>query len=135
MRVRASGSRLMATMFRDPEHMRKVVTERGKPVIPEGSAAFYRFNENEPRMVDGRVEMIPEVGRALKVFTDAGLMAGSFDEEYGGMQLPHTVGQAVFAWFKAANVGTFSRMRGSPSARRERLSSERTRVPFSSRRA
>ena len=33
-------------------------------------------------------------------------MAGSFDEEYGGMQLPHTVGQAVFAWFKAANVGT-----------------------------
>src|ERR687890_2789612 len=61
---------------------------------------------NEPRMVDGRVEMIPEVGRALKVFTDAGLMAGSFDEEFGGMQLPHTVGQAVFAWFKAANVGT-----------------------------
>src|SRR5215207_1563177 len=61
---------------------------------------------NEPRMVDGKVEMIPEVARALKVFTDAGLMAGSFDEEFGGMQLPHTVGQAVFAWFKAANVGT-----------------------------
>src|SRR3712207_9224865 len=33
-------------------------------------------------------------------------MAGWFDEEYGGMQLPHSVGQAVFAWFKAANVGT-----------------------------
>jgi butyryl-CoA dehydrogenase len=63
-------------------------------------------DENEPRMVDGRVEMIPEVGRALRVFADAGLMAGTFDEEYGGMQLPHTVGQAVFAWFKAANVGT-----------------------------
>src|SRR3712207_5359783 len=57
-------------------------------------------------MVDGRAVLIPEVGKALKVFTDAGLMAGSFDEEYGGMQLPHTVGQAVFAWFKAANVGT-----------------------------
>ncbi|TFV91945.1 acyl-CoA dehydrogenase [Blastococcus sp. CT_GayMR20] len=61
---------------------------------------------NEPTMVGGKVEMIPEVSKALKVFTDAGLMAGSFDEEYGGMQLPHTVGQAVFAWFKAANVGT-----------------------------
>src|SRR5215217_1731971 len=61
---------------------------------------------DEPRMVDGKVQMIPEVARALKVFTDAGLMAGSFDEEFGGMQLPHTVGQAVFAWFKAANVGT-----------------------------
>jgi alkylation response protein AidB-like acyl-CoA dehydrogenase len=67
-----------------------------------------KADENEPRFVDGRVEMIPEVAKALKVFTDAGLMAGSFDEEYGGMQLPHTVGQAAFAWFKAANVGTSS---------------------------
>jgi len=65
-----------------------------------------KADENEPRFVDGKVEMIPEVAKALKVFTDAGLMAGSFDEEFGGMQLPHTVGQAVFAWFKAANVGT-----------------------------
>ena len=65
-----------------------------------------RADENEPRMVDGRVEMVPEVKRALEVFAEAGLMAGEFDEEYGGMQLPHVVGQAVFAWFKAANVGT-----------------------------
>ena len=65
-----------------------------------------KADENEPRMIDGRVELIPEVAKALRVFTDAGLMAGSFDEEYGGMQLPHTVGQAVFAWFKAANIGT-----------------------------
>ena len=35
-------------------------------------------------------------------------MAGAFDEECGGMQLPHIVGQAVLAWFKAANVGTSS---------------------------
>jgi alkylation response protein AidB-like acyl-CoA dehydrogenase len=65
-----------------------------------------KADENEPRMVDGKVEMIPEVAKALKVFNDAGLMAGEFDEEFGGMQLPHVVGQAVFAWFKAANVGT-----------------------------
>ncbi|MGY1691091.1 acyl-CoA dehydrogenase [Geodermatophilus sp. SYSU D01105] len=63
-------------------------------------------DEHEPRFVDGRVEMIPEVERALEVFAEAGLMAGEFDERFGGMQLPHTVGQAVFAWFKAANVGT-----------------------------
>jgi alkylation response protein AidB-like acyl-CoA dehydrogenase len=65
-------------------------------------------DENEPRMVDGKVELIPEVAAALKVFAEAGLMAGEFDEEFGGMQLPHVVGQAVFAWFKAANVGTSS---------------------------
>jgi alkylation response protein AidB-like acyl-CoA dehydrogenase len=63
-------------------------------------------DEHEPRMVDGKVELIPEVKRALDVFAEAGLMAGEFDQEYGGMQLPHVVGQAVFAWFKAANVGT-----------------------------
>jgi alkylation response protein AidB-like acyl-CoA dehydrogenase len=63
-------------------------------------------DEHEPRMVDGRVELIPEIAAALRVFTEAGLMAGEFDEAYGGLQLPHVVGQAVFAWFKAANVGT-----------------------------
>ncbi len=63
-------------------------------------------DENEPRMVDGKVVLIPEVAQALKVFAEAGLMAGSFDEEYGGMQLPQTVGQAVLAWFQAANIGT-----------------------------
>ena len=63
-------------------------------------------DENEPRMVDGKVVLVPEVARALGVFAETGLMAGSFDEEYGGMQLPHTVGQAVLAWFQAANIGT-----------------------------
>ncbi|MBJ7453336.1 MAG: acyl-CoA dehydrogenase, partial [Blastococcus sp.] len=63
-------------------------------------------DENEPRMVDGKVVLVPEVARALGVFAETGLMAGSFDEEFGGMQLPHTVGQAVLAWFLAANIGT-----------------------------
>jgi alkylation response protein AidB-like acyl-CoA dehydrogenase len=63
-------------------------------------------DEHEPRMVDGRVELLPEVGRALRVFSEAGLMAGTFDEELGGLQLPHVVGQAAMAWFNAANVGT-----------------------------
>ncbi len=63
-------------------------------------------DENEPRMVDGKVVLVPEVARALAVFAGTGLMAGSFDEEFGGMQLPHTVGQAVLAWFQAANIGT-----------------------------
>jgi butyryl-CoA dehydrogenase len=92
------------------EHSRETfdaVLELAEQIATEHFAPHNRkADENEPRFVDGKVEMIPEVARALKVFTDAGLMAGSFDEEYGGMQLPHTVGQAVFAWFKAANVGT-----------------------------
>jgi len=92
------------------EHSRETfdaVVDLAEQIATEHFAPHNRkADENEPRMVDGKVELIPEVGQALKVFADAGLMAGEFDEEFGGMQLPHAVGQAVFAWFKAANVGT-----------------------------
>jgi alkylation response protein AidB-like acyl-CoA dehydrogenase len=92
------------------EHSRETfdaVLDLAEEIATEHFAPHNRTaDENEPRMVDGRVEMIPEVARALKVFVEAGLMAGEFDEEYGGLQLPHAVGQAVFSWFNAANVGT-----------------------------
>jgi alkylation response protein AidB-like acyl-CoA dehydrogenase len=94
------------------EHSRETfdaVLDLAEQIATEQFAPHNRkADENEPRMVDGTVVLIPEVAEALAVFTDAGLMAGEFDEAYGGMQLPHTVGQAVFAWFKAANVGTSS---------------------------
>jgi butyryl-CoA dehydrogenase len=92
------------------EHSRETfdaVIDLARDIATEHFAPHNRTaDENEPRMVDGKVVLIPEVAQALKVFGEAGLMAGEFDERFGGMQLPHTVGQAVFAWFKAANVGT-----------------------------
>ncbi|RFU23226.1 acyl-CoA dehydrogenase [Geodermatophilus marinus] len=94
------------------EHSRETfdaVMELAEQIATEHFAPHNRTSdEHEPRFVDGRVEMIPEVGEALAVFRESGIMAGTFDEEYGGMQLPQTVGQAAFAWFKAANVGTSS---------------------------
>jgi butyryl-CoA dehydrogenase len=94
------------------EHSRETfdaVLDLAEEIATEHFAPHNRTaDENEPRLVDGKVVLIPEVAAALRVFTEAGLMAGEFDEAYGGMQLPHTVGQAVFAWFKAANVGTSS---------------------------
>jgi alkylation response protein AidB-like acyl-CoA dehydrogenase len=61
---------------------------------------------HEPHLVDGRVRLIPEVGRALKAFADAGFLAATFDEADGGMQLPRVVANACWALFKAANVAT-----------------------------
>ncbi|MEO1198666.1 MAG: acyl-CoA dehydrogenase [Pseudomonadota bacterium] len=61
---------------------------------------------NEPRLADGRVEMIPEISQALNAFNEAGFTAASFDEADGGMQLPWVVAQACFAWFQAANLST-----------------------------
>src|SRR5690349_5735884 len=45
----------------------------------------------EPTFDGERVTMIPEVKAALKAFSDTGLVGGAFDEEAGGLQLPHVV--------------------------------------------
>jgi alkylation response protein AidB-like acyl-CoA dehydrogenase len=63
---------------------------------------------NEPTFDGERVTLIPQVQRALEVFAEAGLLGGTLDEDLGGLQLPTVIGNAVFAWFQAANVGTSS---------------------------
>ncbi|MGB6182164.1 MAG: acyl-CoA dehydrogenase [Rhodococcus sp. (in: high G+C Gram-positive bacteria)] len=66
-----------------------------------------KADANEPHLgEDGKVVLIPEVEQALKVFNDAGLISGQFDDALGGMQLPTTVSKASLAWFQAANTGT-----------------------------
>ena len=60
----------------------------------------------EPRLVGEEVELIPEIGEALRAFADADLVGASMDAEVGGMQLPHTAFLACMAWFYAANVST-----------------------------
>jgi alkylation response protein AidB-like acyl-CoA dehydrogenase len=60
----------------------------------------------EPRFDGEKVELIPEVGEALRAFADAGLVAGSLPERVGGLQLPASVFNACLTWFHAANVGT-----------------------------
>ncbi|SCG64489.1 acyl-CoA dehydrogenase [Micromonospora humi] len=61
---------------------------------------------SEPTVDSGRVRTIPQVKAALDAFADTGLFAATLDESVGGMQLPHAVAAAAFAWFQAANVGT-----------------------------
>jgi butyryl-CoA dehydrogenase len=65
-----------------------------------------KADENEPHVVDGKVQLIPEVAAALKVFAQAGMNSAALPEELGGMQLPAVVNQAVHVWFQAANIGT-----------------------------
>jgi len=65
-----------------------------------------KSDQHEPHVVDGKVQIIPEVKAALDAFSAAGLMAAGQDYERGGMQLPAVVDKALAAWFTAANVGT-----------------------------
>jgi butyryl-CoA dehydrogenase len=60
----------------------------------------------EPRFDGERVHVIEEVATALTAFNASGLLAGAMDEQYGGLQLPHVVNRACFAWFQAANIAT-----------------------------
>jgi alkylation response protein AidB-like acyl-CoA dehydrogenase len=63
-------------------------------------------DNSEPRIEDGRVVLIPQVGEALSAFAEAGLLGTSSDASAGGMQLPTTLSSAASAWFQAANTGT-----------------------------
>jgi alkylation response protein AidB-like acyl-CoA dehydrogenase len=57
---------------------------------------------------DGTVTTPPEVKEALSAVGAAGLLAGEFDHEIDGYQLPYVVARAAFAWLQAANISTAS---------------------------
>jgi butyryl-CoA dehydrogenase len=61
---------------------------------------------NEPRMVDGKVVMIPEVAEALDAYNEAGFASLLADAADGGMQMPFVVAAACDTMFSAANPGT-----------------------------
>lgn len=65
-----------------------------------------KLDQHEPQLVDGQVTLIPEVKRATDAFIEAGLLAASFDEDLGGLQLPYSISQAVMAMFYAANTAS-----------------------------
>ncbi|HIW91899.1 MAG TPA: acyl-CoA dehydrogenase [Candidatus Corynebacterium avicola] len=60
----------------------------------------------EPSFDGERVTTHEAVKPALDAFSASGLMAATFDEAYGGVNLPLTVARACFAWPQAANIST-----------------------------
>jgi butyryl-CoA dehydrogenase len=104
---------LLTKRPRYAEHSRDTfdaVLELSEQVATEHFAPHNKKNDAQEPYVgdDGRVVLVPEVKAALDVFAQTGLVASSMDESVGGMQLPHVVSGACFAWFQAANVGTSS---------------------------
>jgi len=62
-------------------------------------------DQQEPRLLDGAVYMVPGTKAALDELGEAGFIAAAFDEVHGGLQLPYTVAQACSAIFAGAHVG------------------------------
>jgi len=63
---------------------------------------------SEPTFDGTRVHIIPQVKAALAAFNASGLLSGAMAEAVGGLQLPHVVHRACFAWLQAANIATAS---------------------------
>jgi alkylation response protein AidB-like acyl-CoA dehydrogenase len=55
---------------------------------------------------DGTVTTLPEMEAALSAVGASGLLAGEFDHDIDGYQLPYVVSRAAFAWLQAANIST-----------------------------
>ncbi|WP_414830719.1 acyl-CoA dehydrogenase [Alteromonas sp. H39] len=60
----------------------------------------------EPTFDGKKVTMLDDVKRAFDQYREAGFIAGHFDFEDGGMQLPDTVMKACAGYFLAANPST-----------------------------
>ena len=65
-------------------------------------------DRNEPTILDGGVQVIPEVGKALNHFASSGLLAAAHEAEFGGMSLPYAVERAGMVFMLAANCSTTS---------------------------
>ncbi len=63
-------------------------------------------DKNEPKFDGKKVSMIDDVKVAFDAFRESGFIAGRYDFEDGGMQLPETVMTAVSGYFMAANPST-----------------------------
>lgn len=63
-------------------------------------------DKDEPQFVNGQVNMLPEVKQAFDAYAEAGFLAGRYDYDLGGMQLPESVMAACNGFFTAANPGT-----------------------------
>ncbi|NKB39070.1 MAG: acyl-CoA dehydrogenase [Gammaproteobacteria bacterium] len=62
-------------------------------------------DKNMAELIDGKVEMAEGSKAAMDNLCEAGFIAASLDNEYGGLQLPSTVSNACMSFFQAANVG------------------------------
>jgi alkylation response protein AidB-like acyl-CoA dehydrogenase len=61
---------------------------------------------HEPRIENGRVVLIPQIGAALAVYRETGFFGDEAPLIEGGLQLPQVLRSATGAILSAANVGT-----------------------------
>ncbi|WP_026374836.1 acyl-CoA dehydrogenase [Aestuariibacter salexigens] len=74
----------------------KIASEKFAPHNAKG-------DQNEPKFDGHKVTMLDEVKQAFDAYRESGFIAGRYDFDDGGMQLPETVINACSGYFLAAN--------------------------------
>jgi len=70
--------------------------------VKRSAPPFKAADAQEPFVnPDGTVTTLPEMKEALSAVGTAGLLAGEFDHDIDGYQLPYVVSRAAFAWLQA----------------------------------
>jgi alkylation response protein AidB-like acyl-CoA dehydrogenase len=95
------------------EHSRETfdaVLDLSESIATEQFAPLNRAADLQEPVVgpDGRVVLIPEIAKALAIYSESGLPASTLDHDMGGLQLPLTVHQAASMYFQAASTGAFA---------------------------
>jgi alkylation response protein AidB-like acyl-CoA dehydrogenase len=87
--------------------MARAYFELSQKLAADRFLPHYKTSDNvEPRLENGHVKVLPDIGEALGEFRDLGLFGASFPEDLGGMGLPYLVTSASYAWFAAANCSS-----------------------------
>ncbi len=81
------------------------VIDTAKKMAEEKFAPFAaKLDANEPKYINGQVEVIEELQEALDAYVEAGFTGIAADSRYGGMQYPWIIAQAACAYIAAADV-------------------------------
>ncbi len=85
------------------------VIDTARAIADEHFAPSRRRNDQEePQVVDGRVQTQPDLQATWDAVAASGLIAATQDADRGGMQLPHVIASVAIAHLEAANVGSAS---------------------------
>jgi alkylation response protein AidB-like acyl-CoA dehydrogenase len=88
------------------ETMDAVIDLAGKVAENDFLPHYKAADRDEPQLTPDGVRVHPDVAKGVRTFIEAGLSAGPFDTELGGLQLPELVHAAVMANCMAANLAT-----------------------------
>ncbi len=100
----------LLTRERFQEHNKEtfdaVLQTANKIAVEKFATHNAKADADEPKFDGTNVHMIPEVKEAFDAYCESGFIAGKYDFEDGGMQLPETIMTAVAGYFMAANPST-----------------------------